>query len=104
MRTNETKIKDTNSLLEEIKSKNPNIKNTKIIWSYTEDENFATNIEKQFNTLKIIALPFVNFFVLKNMHFDIPVIRGIKFTDLTISHHENFVIVNYNFSYNEQEL
>ena len=84
--------------------KNLNIQNTKIIWSYTEDENFATNIEKQFNTLKIIALPFVNFFVLKNMHFDIPVIRGIKFTDLTISHHENFVIVNYNFSYNEQEL
>ncbi len=84
--------------------KNLNIQNTKIIWSYTEDENFASNIEKQFNTLKIIALPFVNFFVLKNMHFDIPVIRGIKFTDLTISHHENFVIVNYNFSYNEQEL
>ena len=83
--------------------KNLNIQNTKIIWSYTEDENFASNIEKQFNILKIIALPFVNYFVLKNMHFNIPVIRGIKFTDLTISHHENFVIVNYNFCYNEQE-
>ena len=84
--------------------KSLNIQNTKIIWSYTEDENFASNIEKHFNTLKIIALPFINFFVLKNMHFDIPVIRGIKFTDLTVSHHENFVIVNYNFSYNEQEI
>ena len=81
-----------------------NIQNTKIVWSYSEDENFASNIEKQFNTLKIIALPFINFFVLKNMQFNIPVIRGIKFTDLTISHHENFVIVNYNFSYNEQSL
>ena len=81
--------------------KNLNIQNTKVIWSYTEDENFANNIEKQFNLLKSIALPFVNFFVLKNMHYNIPVIRGIKFTDLTISHHENFVIVNYNFNYTE---
>ena len=83
--------------------KNLNIQNTKMIWSYTEDENFATNVEKQFNTLKIIALPFINFFVLKNMHFDLPVIRGIKFTDLTISHHDNFVIVNYNFNYIENQ-
>ena len=82
--------------------KNLTIEKTKIVWGYTEDENFSNNIEKQFNTLKIIALPFINIFVLKNMHFDLPVIRGIKFTDLTISHHENFVIVNYNFSYNEQ--
>lgn len=81
--------------------KNLNIQNTKIIWSYSEEENFAENIEKQFNLLKAIALPFINFFVLKNMHYDIPVIRGIKFTDLTISHHENFVIINYNFNYNE---
>ena len=81
--------------------KNLNIQNTKVIWSYTEDENFANNIEKQFNLLKSIALPFVNFFILKNMHYNIPVIRGIKFTDLTISHHENFVIVNYNFNYTE---
>ena len=51
----------------------------------------------------MIALPFINFFVLKNMHFDIPVIRGIKFTDLTISHHDNFVIVNYNFNYIENQ-
>ena len=83
---------------------NLNIQKTKVIWSYTEDENFAANIEKHFNLLKAIALPFVNFFVLKNMHFDIPVIRGIKFTDLTISHLENFVIVNYNFNYIENEL
>ena len=82
--------------------KNLTIEKTKIVWGYTEDENFSNNIEKQFNTLKIIALPFINIFVLKNMHFDLPVIRGIKFTDLTISHHENFVIVNYNFNYNEQ--
>ena len=82
--------------------KNLTIEKTKIVWGYIEDENFSNNIEKQFNTLKIIALPFINIFVLKNMHFDLPVIRGIKFTDLTISHHENFVIVNYNFNYNEQ--
>ena len=82
--------------------KNLSIEKTKIVWGYIEDENFSNNIEKQFNTLKIIALPFINIFVLKNMHFDLPVIRGIKFTDLTISHHENFVIVNYNFNYNEQ--
>ena len=81
--------------------KNLNIQNTKIIWGYIDDDNFANNVEKQFNTLKMIALPFINFFVLKNMHFDLPVIRGIKFTDMTISHHENFVIVNYNFNYNE---
>ena len=80
-----------------------NIQNTKIIWSYTEDENFEKTIETHFNMLKGIALPFVNFFVLRNMHFDLPIIRGIKFTDLTISHHENFVIVNYNFNYNENE-
>ena len=83
--------------------KNLNIQNTKIIWGYIDDENFAANVEKQFNTLKMIALPFINFFVLKNMHFDIPVFRGIKFTDLTISHHENFVIVNYNFNYIEHQ-
>ena len=77
------------------------MQNTKIVWGYIDDENFVTNVEKQFNTLKMIALPFINFFVLKNMHFDIPIIRGIKFTDLTISHHENFVIVNYNFNYIE---
>ena len=81
--------------------KNLNMQNTKIVWGYIDDENFVTNVEKQFNTLKTIALPFINFFVLKNMHFDIPIIRGIKFTDLTISHHENFVIVNYNFNYIE---
>ena len=83
--------------------KNLNIQNTKIIWGYIDDENFAANVEKQFNTLKMIALPFINFFVLKNMHFDIPVFRAIKFTDLTISHHENFVIVNYNFNYIEHQ-
>ena len=83
--------------------KNLNIQNTKIIWGYIDDDNFAANVEKQFNTLKMIALPFINFFVLKNMHFDIPVFRGIKFTDLTISHHENFVIVNYNFNYIEHQ-
>ena len=83
--------------------KNLNIQNTKMIWSYTEDENFAKNVENHFNVLKGIALPFINMFVLKNIHFDIPVIKGIKFTDMTISHHENFVIVNYNFDYNENE-
>ena len=36
MRTNETKIKDTNSLLEEIKSKNSNIKNIKFIFDIYE--------------------------------------------------------------------
>ena len=36
MRTNETKIKDTNSLLEEIKSKNPDIKNTKYVFDIYE--------------------------------------------------------------------
>ena len=36
MRTNETKIKDTNSLLEEIKSKNLDIKNTKIVFDTYE--------------------------------------------------------------------
>ena len=80
-----------------------NIQNTKIIWSYTKDENIEKTIETHFNMLKGIALPFVNFFVLRNMHFYLPIIRGIKFTDLTISHHENFVIVNYNFNYNENE-
>ena len=82
--------------------KNLSMQKTKIIWGYMEDENFVNNIEKQFNNIKILALPFINIFVLKNMHFDLPVIRGIKFTDLTISHQENFIIVNYNFSYNEQ--
>ena len=83
--------------------KNLNIQNTKMILSYTEDENFAKNIENHFNILKGIALPFINMFVLKNIHFDIPVIKGIKFTDMTISHHENFIIINYNFDYNENE-
>ena len=83
--------------------KSLNIQNTKMIWSYTEDENFAKNVENQFNILKGIALPFINMFVLKNIHFDLPVIKGINFTDMTISHHENFVIVNYNFNYNENE-
>ena len=36
MRTNETKIKDTNSLLEEIKSKNLDIKNRKFIFDIYE--------------------------------------------------------------------
>ena len=81
--------------------KSLNIQNTKMIWSYNEDENFAKNVETQFNILKGFVLPFINMFVLKNLHYDLPVIRGIKFTDLTISHQENFIIVNYNFQYNE---
>ena len=81
--------------------KSLNIQNTKMIWSYNEDENFAKNVETQFNILKGLVLPFINMFVLKNLHYDLPVIRGIKFTDLTITHHENFIIVNYNFQYNE---
>ena len=46
MRTNETKIKDTNSLLEEIKSKNLDIKNTKMVFDvYEKIKNYyATNI------------------------------------------------------------
>ena len=83
--------------------KNLNIQNTKIIWSYTEDEEFSQNFENKFNFFKALALPFINNFVLKNMHYDLPVIRGIKFTDMTISHHENYVIINYNFQYNEYE-
>ena len=83
--------------------KSLNIQNTKIISSYQDDEEFGSKVEKQFNVLKGLALPFINMFVLKNMHFDLPVIKGIKFTDLTISHHENFVIINYNFQYNELE-
>ena len=84
--------------------KNLNIQNTKMIWSYTDDPNFEKNVENQFNILKGLALPFINMYVLKNLHYDLPVIRGIKFTDLTISHHESFVIVNYNFKYNENQL
>ena len=83
--------------------KSLNIQNTKMIWSYTEDENFAKTVENQFNILKGIVLPFINMFVLKNIHFDLPVIKGIKFTDMTISHHENFIIINYNFDYNEYD-
>ena len=83
------------------KIENLNIQNTKIIWSYADDKNFAKNIEDKFNFLKGIALPFINLFVLKNIDFKLPVIRGIKFTDMTISHHENFIIINYNFSYYE---
>ena len=83
--------------------KSCNIQNTQIISSYADDEEFGSKVEKQFNILKGLALPFVNTLVLKNMHFDLPVIKGIKFTDLTISHHENFVIINYNFQYNEFE-
>lgn len=83
------------------KIENLNIQNTKVIWSYTDDKNFAKNIEDKFNFLKGLALPFINIFVLKNIDFKLPVIKGIKFTDMTISHHENFIIVNYNFSYNE---
>ena len=78
-----------------------NIKNTNVIWSFNDDENFESNIEKNFNMIKGLALPFINMFVLKNMHFDLPVFKGINFTDMTITHHENFVIVNYNFKYNE---
>ena len=46
MRTNETKIKDTNSLLEEIKSKNPDIKNTKYVFDIYEKIKtyYATNM------------------------------------------------------------
>ena len=80
---------------------NVNIQNTYVIWSFTEDENFESNIEKNFNMIKGLALPFINMFVLKNIHFDIPVFKGINFTDMTITHHENYVIVNYNFKYNE---
>ena len=83
--------------------KNINIQNTKIIWAYAEDENFVSNLEKNFNFLKGLALPFINNFVLKNISYTLPIIRGIKFTDMTISHHENFVIVNYNFQYNPNE-
>ena len=85
------------------KIENLNIKNTQIIWGYTDDENFGSNIENHFNMLKGLALPFINMYVLNNMQYPLPVIRGIKFTDLTISHHENFIIVNYNFQYNENE-
>ena len=85
------------------KIENLNIKNTQIIWGYTDDENFGSNIENHFNMLKGLALPFINMYVLNNMQYPLPVIRGIKFTDLTISHHENFINVNYNFQYNENE-
>ena len=80
---------------------NVNMKNTYVIWSFTEDKNFESNVEKNFNMLKGIALPFINTLILKNLHFDLPVIKGIIFTDMTITHHENYVIVNYNFKYNE---
>ena len=43
MKTNETKIKDTNSLLEEIKSKNPIIKNTKFIFDIYERKDLLCN-------------------------------------------------------------
>ena len=53
--------------------------------------------------MKGLALPFINMYVLKNINFKLPVIKGIKFTDLTVSHHNNFLIINYNFEYNEKE-
>ena len=80
---------------------NLNIQNTYVIWSFTEDENFERNIEQNINMLKGVALPFINMFVLKKMHYDLPVYKGINFTDITITHHENYIIVNYNFKYNE---
>ena len=80
-----------------------NIKDTKIISSYTKDEEFGTKIQNQFNIMKGLALPFINMYVLKNINFKLPVIKGIKFTDLTVSHHNNFLIINYNFEYNEKE-
>ena len=83
--------------------KSLNIENTQIISSYTEDEEFGSKVEKQFNLMKGLALPFINMFVLKNINFKLPVIKGIKFTDLTVSHHNNFLIINYNFQYNEEE-
>ena len=81
-----------------------NIQNTKIITSFNDDENFGNNLEKNFNFLKGLALPFINNFVLKNIQYNLPVIRGVKFSDMTISHHENYVIVNYNFEFNENEI
>ena len=80
-----------------------NIKDTKIISSYTKDEEFGTKIQNQFNIMKGLALPFINMYVLKNINFKLPVIKGIKFTDLTVSHHNNFLIINYKFEYNEKE-
>ena len=83
--------------------KSLNIRETKIISSYTKDEDFGTKVENQFNMMKGLALPFINMYVLKNINFKLPVIKGIKFTDLTVSHHNNFLIINYNFQYNEKE-
>ncbi len=84
--------------------KNLNIQNTKIIWAFAEDDNFVNNLEKNFNFLKGLALPFINNYVLNNINYTLPVIRGIKFADMTISHHENFIIVNYNFLFNPNEI
>ena len=83
--------------------KSLNIQNTQIISSYTKDEDFGSKLEKQFNLMKGLVLPFINAFVLKNIKFKLPIIKGIKFTDLTVSHHNNFLIINYNFQYNEKE-
>ena len=59
----------------------------------------AADIEKGFNLIGSIVKPLVNLYLENYMNITIPSIKGIKFTDMTIDHHKNYLRLQYNLAY-----
>jgi hypothetical protein len=58
-------------------------------------------IENGFGYISDIIKPFLNLFIVNNLHFEIPSVKGIKFTNMTISHNIKYIEGNYNFVFEE---
>ena len=58
-------------------------------------------IENGFGYISELIKPFLNLYILKNLHFEIPSVKGIKFTNMTISHNIKYIEGNYNFVFEE---
>jgi len=58
-------------------------------------------IENEFGYISELIKPFLNLYILKNLHFEIPSVKGMKFTNMTLSHNIKYIEGNYNFEFEE---
>ena len=77
------------------------LQNTNIVESNVPKAKAAT-IENLINIMTYILRPVLNTFVLKKVAIQLPTIKGVDFSDSTVSHTAHYVSVNVNINFKNQ--
>lgn len=77
------------------------LQNTNIVESNVPKAK-ASTIENLINIMTYILRPVLNTFVLKKVSIQLPTIKGVDFSDSTVSHTSHYVAVNVNINFKNQ--